>query len=258
MPYLLFRYLRDYAPNNPIHTHVQGVLFLTKNFYVMNPLTFFGAAGPLGALALVSVFVLWRRARVERTSRLLLHGIVAVYLLLFIPLWYPFLLEKMSYLLLRFEFAVPSMLVCAYLLGELWKKLRGRNPELGRFPAVVGIAAAAVLLVPPLVKTSSGFAYGGAVSSRLRAKGFRNLGDSSSSSIGIVPGEASSRRTRSRASAYRPSPTPSRSVPSISTPLRTTRPPRERISDCRKLFSLDVSMTEIRTSSTSTARNISS
>ncbi len=170
LPYLLLRYMRDYAPNNPIHTHVQGALFFTKHLYVMNPIVFFEAAGPLGALALVSVFILWKSARLERNLKLLLHGIIAIYLLLFIPFWYPFLLEKMSYLLLRFEFAVPSMIVCAYLLGELWKKLRGRNPGLGRIPAVVGIAAAAILLAPPIVKTASGFAYGEAIANRLQAE----------------------------------------------------------------------------------------
>ena len=177
LPYLFLRYLRDYAPNNTIHTHVQGVLFFTKHLYVMNPVVFFEAAGPLGALALLSVFILWKRARVEKNLKLLLHAIIAVYLLLFIPLWYPFLLKKMSYLLLRFEFAVPSMIVCAYLLRELWKKLRGTNPGLGRLPALLGTAAAAVLLAIPLMKTVSGFAYGGAVSSGLRAESYRNLGD---------------------------------------------------------------------------------
>ncbi len=246
LPYLILRYLRDYAPNNPIHTHVQGVLFLTKNLYVMNPLTFFGAAGPLGALALVGVFVLWRRARVERTPRLLLHGIVAVYLLLFIPLWYPFLLEKMSYLLLRFEFAVPSMLACAYLLGELWKKLRGRNPELGRFPAVVGIAAAAVLLVPPLVKTSSGFAYGGAVSSRPRTEGFRNLGDvfefinrNCPRGSVIASDPITSFGIPAFTDAFAICPLDQHSTPNDSTAIA-------RIRDCRKLFRPGVPMTEIR------------
>jgi hypothetical protein len=246
LPYLLLRYLRDYAPNNPIHTHVQGVLYLTKNLYVMNPLTFFGAAGPLGALALVCVFVLWRRARVERTLRLLLHGIVAVYLLLFVPLWYPFLLEKMSYLLLRFEFAVPSMIVCAYLIGEIWKKLRGKNPELGRLPAVAGTAAAVVLLALPLVKTVSGFAYGEAVSSRLRAESYRNLDDL----FEFVNRECP------RGSVIASDPITSFGIPAFtddfaicpfdqhSTPNDSTAV--RRIGDCRKLFRPGVPMTEIR------------
>jgi hypothetical protein len=245
LPYLLLRYLRDYAPNNPIHTHVQGILYLTKNLYVMNPLTFFGAAGPLGALALVSVFILWKRARLERNLRLLLHGTIAVYLLLFIPFWYPFLLEKMSYLLLRFEFAVPSMIVSAYLLGELWKKLRGRNPELGRLPALLGIAAAAVLLALPLVKTASGFAYGGAVSSRLRGESFRNLGDLFEFINQNCP----------RGSVIASDPITSFGIPAFTDdfvicPFDQHSTPNDstavvRISDCRNLFQPGISMTDI-------------
>ncbi len=246
VPYLLLRYLRDYAPNNPIHTQVQGVLFLTKNLYVMNPLTFFGAAGPLGALALVGVFVLWKRIRVERIPRLLFLGIAAVYLLLFVPLWYPFLLEKMSYLLLRFEFAVPSMIVCAYLLGELWKKLRGRNPGLVSARAAVGIAAAAILLVPPLVKTASGFAYGGAVSSRPRTEGFRNLGDvfefvnrNCPRGSVIASDPITSFGIPAFTDAFAICPFDQHSTPNDSTAIA-------RIRDCRKLFRPGVPMTEIR------------
>ena len=246
LPYLLLRYLRDYAPNNPIHTHVQGVLFFTKHLYVMNPLVFFEAAGPLGTLALLSVFILWKRARLERNLKLLLHGIIAIYLLLFIPLWYPFLLEKMTYLLLRFEFTVPSMIVCAYLLGELWKKLRGKNPELGRFSTLVEIAAAAVLLAVPLLKTASGFAYGGAVSNRLRAESYRNLGDLFEFINQNCP----------RGSVIASDPVTSFGIPAFTDdfvicPFDQHSTPNDstavgRISDCRKLFRPGVSMTEIR------------
>ncbi len=177
VPYLLMRYLRDYAPNNPIHTHVQGALFFTDRFYVMNPIVFFETAGPLGALALLSVFILWKRGSTWSELRFLLVGVIAVYLLLFVPLWYPFLSGTLSYLLLRFEFAVPSMLVCAMLLGELWKALRGHNPELGRARAACGAAAAVVLLAVPLAGNVSGFAYGRADADANRLGSYRNLDD---------------------------------------------------------------------------------
>jgi hypothetical protein len=177
IPYLLMRYLRDYAPNNPIHTHVQGALFFTDRLYVMNPIVFYETAGPLGALALLSVFILWKRRSAESALRFLLNGVIAVYLLLFVPLWYPFLSGALSYLLLRFEFAVPSMLVCAVLLGELWKKLRGRNPELSLARAVSGAAAAVLLLAAPLAGNVSGFAYAGAAADANRLGSYRNLDD---------------------------------------------------------------------------------
>jgi hypothetical protein len=246
LPYLLLRYLRDYAPNNMLHTHVQGVLFLTKNLYVMNPLAFFGAAGPLGALALVCVFVLWERARVERTLRLLFHGTIAVYILLFIPLWYPILLKKMSYLLLRFELAVPSMIVSAYLLVELWKKLRNRNPELGRARAILGIAFAALILGVPLAKMPSNFVYRQAVMDRLLAESYRNIGDlfefinqNCPRGSVIVSDPITSFGIPAFTDDYVICPFDQHSTPNDSTAV-------DRIRDCRKLFRPDVSMTEIR------------
>ncbi|MDD4857367.1 MAG: hypothetical protein PHD74_04580 [Candidatus Krumholzibacteria bacterium] len=177
VPYFVFRYVRDYAPNNALHSHVQGVLYLTDKLYVLNPLVFIQAAGPLGILAAISIIFLWKKSRSDGNLRLLLNGMLAVYVLLFNPLWYPYLLEKMSYLLFRFEFAVPSMLPCACLLHELWSKMRGRNPELSPFGAVVAFTAAAVLLGPPLLKTPAEFAYGGRMQGRDVEASYRSLND---------------------------------------------------------------------------------
>ncbi|MGD1048413.1 MAG: hypothetical protein ABR899_06640 [Candidatus Krumholzibacteriaceae bacterium] len=246
VPYLLLRYARDYAPNNSLHTRVQGVLFFTKTLYVMNPVVFFETAGCLGALALVSVFILWRRARFERTLMLLLHGTLAIYAVLFIPLWYPFLLGKMSYLLMRLEFAVPSMIVCAYLLAELWKKLRGRDPGFGTGRAVIGLAAAAIFLGYPLAKLPSGFAYGTCASNRLHAQSFRNVADLFEFMNGhCVPGSvvASDPITSFGIPAFTDDyvicPFDQHSIPNDSTAV-------ERITNCRKIFRPGVSMTEIR------------
>jgi hypothetical protein len=177
MPYLALRYFRDYAPANPIHTGVQGVLYLTQRFYMLNPVVFFQGAGPLGGLAFLSIFILWKKSKRDDPLRLFLHGLIAVYVLVFNPLWFPFLLGKMSYLLMRFEFAIPSLIVSAYLLRELWTALRHRNPEVSRLGAVVGIAAVVVLLGYPLAKTPADFAYGGPAMRRVAAQSYRRLDD---------------------------------------------------------------------------------
>lgn len=237
VPYLILRYARDYAPNNPLHTEIQGVLFFTKHLYVMNPIIFFREAGPLGALALAAVIVLWKRARQDKTMTLLFHGIVAIYLLLFVPFWYPFLLGKLTYLLLRFEFAVPSMLIAALLLRELWEKLRRRNPNLAVAPALIGGAAAVVLLGVPLARTPSDFAYGARAMNNLRVESFRNLGDLFDFlNRNVPPGSvvASDPVTSFGIPAftddYAICPFDQHSTPNDSTAV-------ERIVDCRKLFS---------------------
>ena len=154
-PYLVMRYVRDYAPNNDLHTQVQGVLYFTERLYVMNPLIFGQVSGWLGLLSLVAVVFLWRRTRDHDSFRFFAHGLIAVYVMLFVPLWYPFLLRAFSYLLIRFEFAVPSMLMTSFLIGELIRGMRRRGgieparadgPIPPRGVTIVGIVVAAVVL----------------------------------------------------------------------------------------------------------------
>ncbi len=184
-PYLAMRYLRDYAPNNAIHTHVQGVLHFTGALYVMNPIVFAQAAGPLGFLSLLALVALWRRGRGEERYRLLAHGIGAVYLLLFVPLWFPFLLRKLSYLLIRFEFAVPSMLVSAFLLAELVRALRGGARS--RAAAFAGLALFAAVAGPPLARTLGRFAYSAGSIAATETASFRDLADLFAFVEGNVP-----------------------------------------------------------------------
>jgi hypothetical protein len=184
-PYVTMRYLRDYAPNNALHTHVQGVLYFTESLYIMNPIVFGGAAGPLGLLSLLSLAMLRRRVRDHEHFRILVLGVAAVYLLLFVPLWFPFLLRKLSYLLIRFEFAAPSMLMAAFLLGELWRALTGRAadggkssaPPLGRAAAFVSLTVVVAILGVSLLRASGRIAYTKRAAAAYAPSSFRNLDD---------------------------------------------------------------------------------
>ncbi|MCK4237275.1 MAG: hypothetical protein KAX38_09160 [Candidatus Krumholzibacteria bacterium] len=158
-PYLLIRYLRDYAPNNEIHTHVQAVLSLNDKFLILNPLVFFRVAGPLWALAVISIFILWKRSRKDENLKLLIWGVIAIFAMVFNPILAPYLLDKLSYLLIRFEFAVPSMLMAAYLINELWKVTRGQKTSMSRRTAVLGWIAVILFIGYPLLKNPLNFAY---------------------------------------------------------------------------------------------------
>lgn len=177
IPYLAMRYFRDYAPNNVIHTHVQGIFSFTDRIVIINPLFFFRIAGPLFAAAIVSVFVLWRVSRRDGTLRLLLCGVIAVCILVFNPLLIPFVMKTISYLIARFEFAVPSVLVCAYLIRHLIEHARGGSKELSRARALAGWAAVAVFILYPLVRTPGSPAYGKRAGERARHMSSMNLED---------------------------------------------------------------------------------
>ena len=138
LPYLSLRYLRDYAPNNVIHTHSQGLLNFSQNFYILNPVVIFLVVGPLGLLSVLSIFIMWKLRHQNNNLKLLLHSVIAFYILILNPLWVPFIFKRISYLLLRFEFAAPSMIITAYLMHELWVKIRGKRSALSGIATAIG------------------------------------------------------------------------------------------------------------------------
>ncbi|UCF05088.1 MAG: hypothetical protein JSV33_14385 [bacterium] len=178
LPYLLLRYLRDYAPNNIIHTHAQGLFSFTEKLIVVNPVYFLKVAGPLFVVAFISIFVLWKRSKDDGPLRMLFWGFIAICVLVFNPILVPLIMERISYLLYRFEFAVPSVLVTAYLIHELWRTglPTKENPLRGK--AVVGWITIALLVLYPLLKTPANFAYGKQAadwSGRLSCTGLNDL-----------------------------------------------------------------------------------
>jgi hypothetical protein len=177
LPYVMMRYVRDYAPKNPTYMHVQGILYFTDKVYVLNPSLFFRVVGPLGMLSMISIVLLWKRTRTDDALRLLLYGLLAFYILVFNPLWFPMMHEKMLYLLVRFEGLVPSTVVSAYLLFELWKWARRREHALSTPRAVVGLLAVAMCVGYPLAKLPGSFAYTRGTIERLLPDSCRNLKD---------------------------------------------------------------------------------
>lgn len=165
-PYLLLRYIRDYAPANPIHTHMQGVLLFTDDLYILNPVTFFGEAGAAGILALLAFFILWRRGRGRvggpAGEKILLALMAGYYLLVFIPLWFPFLYGRLSYLLIRMEFIVPSILISAWLIVDSIDMLRSASCRRAAISALAVLLAAVVIAAPAIYRSVTSFAYSSA------------------------------------------------------------------------------------------------
>ena len=177
LPYLLLRYVRDYAPNNVIHSHVQGIFNITDSLVIVNPLVFYQLGGPLFLFSIVSMILLWTRSRRDEPVRYLSWSVVAVIAVVFNPLLVPLVMKHISYLLLRFEFAVPSMLLPAYLLRTLWERARGRDFTFSRGRAAVGWVAVLLFAVLPLHDTPRGFAYSPEKLKEARAYGYRTLSD---------------------------------------------------------------------------------
>lgn len=172
--YLAMRYFRDYAPSNVLHSHIQALLNLPGNMAILNPVVFIRSAGYLALIPLLSILVLFRAARADRTLRLLLWGTAATYVLLFNPIWVRFIMERISYLLIRMEFAVPSVLITAYLLWELWRKVSGGRSTIGKIGLISSSIAVVLILGGTLVQYPARFAYTG--SQKRQMKKYSALG----------------------------------------------------------------------------------
>lgn len=159
LPYLFLRYIKDYNPVNEIHTHPQGMLFFGDKLAVINPIIFYQQSGPLMIVALFAVFILWRQSRGDRNLRSVLCLVAAVYILSFNPLFVPFIMDKITYLIVRFSVAAPSMLVVAYLIRDVL--LGSRKEELSRTRMILGSIIVLVLLVPGLALNITDFAHAG-------------------------------------------------------------------------------------------------
>jgi len=160
-PYLLMRYLRDYYPANPIHTHLQGVLYLTDKFYSLNPIKFFESSGTLGIVSIICLLIFSKEQKRLIPLRLLLHTTLAVIIFVFNPIWIPFLARKLSYLLIRFEFAIPVMIIPSFLIFSL----TSTNSELSfgtrKTRKAIGWLVVIIFLIIPSINAIKGFAYSG-------------------------------------------------------------------------------------------------
>jgi len=177
IPYLAMRYIRDYYPNNTIHTHIQGILHFGEKLFVINPIVFFESSGYLGIVSLICIFLFTRAQKRELPLRLLVHTLIAVYVLIFNPLWVPFLAEKLTYLLLRFEFSIPAMVLPAFLIFSLTSRDERRNFAGHRIRYITSWIVVLALIVAPVLSTTKNFAYSPGRLSTRRASGSLTLKD---------------------------------------------------------------------------------
>jgi len=178
LPYLLIRFFRDYNPVNEIHTHVHGMMFLTDSFAIVNPILFFLSNGYLMAVSFFAVFILWKRSGEDRNLRLLLGLTASVYLLVFNPLWVKPIMDRITYLIIRFASAAPAMLITAYLLHSLLDNFRERGRRtLSRRASFAGCIVTAVLLIPPFFSNFTDFIYCGEKRTSVEKESVFNLSD---------------------------------------------------------------------------------
>ena len=153
LPYLLWRTHGAYAPNNPIHTEPQGLLYLADGVFVINFGTFWEWLG-WGALLFPLSWWAWARASARTPVLYLLTTSLAVFAIMLFPPVTMALQPRLGYLLMRFVWVLPLFAAVAFAADALAGAVaRGRGAA--RLAAAAGLAG---LLAHPLADAALVFA----------------------------------------------------------------------------------------------------
>ena len=154
LPYLLFRALQAYGPQNPIHTEPQGLLYLTPRLFTIDPQAMWTWHGAWLVVALCAVPWFWSRRKTSAGALYLAVVTPFVLLLMLNPLLTPLLHDKLGYLVMRFIWiapVIPAVATVLTRLGEVVVRERGRR----RAWAGAGLVLAALLVAPALEQAIS-------------------------------------------------------------------------------------------------------
>lgn len=151
LPYLGWRALASYGPQNVIHTEPQGLLYLSERLFTVDPQAMWVWYGPWLLVALAAVPWFWSK-RAEWTGSIYLAVVTpAVLLIVLNPLVLPLVQAKLGYLTMRLIWiapVIPAVATVVTALGEGLVRGQGRR----RAWAAIGLAVAAILLAHPLVE----------------------------------------------------------------------------------------------------------
>jgi len=141
-PYLLYRFL-DYAPANPIHTELQGMLLFGSRWFIADPLRLLSNTG-LGALVAYPALVILFARRPKKDGFTFYAFWISILLanLTLNPFLVPAVQKKVTYLVFRSFWMFPPALAVGMSLPVLLEPpLRGRTLR----PAVLALLAFAFL-----------------------------------------------------------------------------------------------------------------
>jgi hypothetical protein len=133
---------------NPIHTELQGILFLGGGLVMIEPRTLFERIGSIGFLGFLAAMILARRSRHDLAAAWFV-ALAALVCLIVSPVGTMPLAAHLSYLLRRIPALAPLPLLAAMAVLVL---LGGAVRASGRMGArrALALAAALVLLLPAL------------------------------------------------------------------------------------------------------------
>lgn len=133
---------------DPIHTHRQGVLYLSEKLFLISPSDWGAMLGGVGVAGVLLGFALWRRVDEGEGVLYLAALSLAPLLILLNPLAVPVLEPLLGYLVARFALMVPYLVVIAYVAGWMGQALLDLHSTRRVVKALLFYAVMVALLFP--------------------------------------------------------------------------------------------------------------
>ena len=147
LPYLLFRAVQSYGPQNEIHTEPQGLFYLTDRLFTVDPMALWSWNGLGLVVALAAAPWFWSRRHSSTGAIYLALVPWAVVLIVLNPFVLPFAHAKLGYLVMRLIWIAPVVPILATIVTALGEKaVRGAGPK--RAWAWAGLIAFGLWLLP--------------------------------------------------------------------------------------------------------------
>ena len=140
---LAWRLIFTFAPLNPIHTHHQGILYLSDRLFVALPELWWRFLGWLGFAGIALSPALWKPARTDAAALYCAAAAAAPLLVVANPLLMPLIEPALGYLVDRLMLVVPYAVVLAWL----GRRVLQPSPAPARRPALASAGALAFALL---------------------------------------------------------------------------------------------------------------
>lgn len=139
IPIGIWRFAATFPPADPIHTHLQGVVWVGEHSFFNNPFLAYSRINLFGIVALPLSLLLFRRAREECGILLAVSITLLPFLIILNPWIVPLLVPVTGYLLGRIAWYGGNFLVLGAIAASWFRSLRAGTVLSGRIAAFAGL-----------------------------------------------------------------------------------------------------------------------
>ena len=151
LPIGIWRFVTSYPPLDPLHTHLQGIVWVGKGLYMSSPVAAVKRTAIIGISAIPFSLLLLRRAGREEGILFAIAITIVPLLIILNPLTAPLIVPILGYLIDRIGWYGGNYLILGVLITTWAAAFRTKRSLWKRSTAGASLAFAAILLATTLV-----------------------------------------------------------------------------------------------------------